>query len=69
MVLKKIPTDPKDPIEVLYVVEEISEDDIAPPSTHFLNFLRELPSLSFVNSFTMGEFTDQVRKRFATAPR
>lgn len=69
MILKRIPTEPKDPVEEFYVVEELSRDDIAPPSKHFLDFIRDLPGFSFVNSFTIGEFTEQVRKRFATPTR
>lgn len=69
MRLSKVATEAGNPIEKLFVVEEISPDDIGPPSEHFLRFIRSVSSFSFVNSFTLGEFTEQVRKRFASANR
>lgn len=66
MKLNKIYTKAKDPIEELYSVEEISKDDIAPPSEQFLKFIREVSGSSIVNTFTIGEFTKQVEQRFAS---
>ena len=66
MKLKKIITEAKEPVEGLYSVEEISLDDIAPPSEQFLKSIRELSGLSFLNTFTLDEFVKQVQQRFVS---
>ena len=66
MKLHKIQIEDKDPIEGLYVVGEISADDITPPSEHFLKAIRQLSGFSFLNALTIDEFTKQVRQRFTS---
>ena len=65
MRLKRVPKEAGDPADG-YMVEEIASEDIAPPSDRFLSLLRGLSGFTFVNSLTVDEFTQQVRKRFAS---
>ena len=64
MKLGKITTEVKNPIEGLYDVEEIMSNDIAAPSEHFLKYIREHSGFSFLNIFTIKEFTKKVQQRF-----
>lgn len=66
MMLKRIKTESKDPVEGLYVVEKISKDDIPKPSRHFIKVMSEVKSLPFLNAFTMEEFINQVQNRFVS---
>jgi len=65
MELQKIVTEAEGHIEGLYIVQKISPEDISPPSGHFLKFVRELKGFPFLNTFTIVEFTKQVRHHFA----
>lgn len=69
MDLKKIVTGMGDPVKEHYTVEDITLDDIAPPSEHFLRVVRKMGEFSFVNSFTTDNFTEEIRKRFVSPKR
>lgn len=66
MKVKRIRTKSKDPVEELYTVEGISEDDISDPGKHLHKVIQEINSLPFLNTFTMKEFTKQVREHFVS---
>jgi len=53
--------------EGLYVVEEISSNDIAPPSEAFTQFIQELKGLAFLDGFNMDSFMDQVRRKYTSS--
>lgn len=63
MKLRKIHTEAEKHLEGLYAVEEISPKDIASPSDNFLEVSRNLRSFS-LNTFTIGEFSKEVQRRF-----
>lgn len=54
--------DPESPYD-LYEIIEISEDDIEPPDALFMQTVRKIPSLSFINTFTVKEFMRLVKKK------
>jgi len=65
VILEKTPRDNNDPLQG-YIVVNINEEDIAPADQKFLDFIRKIGGLSFVNTFTLHEFNKQMRKRFSS---
>lgn len=57
MKLEKVSQDQKLSSSELYEVIDISLENINEPSINFINFIRENNSYSFINRFTMEEFT------------
>ena len=58
--------EPNDIAESRFTLEDITDEDIGPPSEHFMRIVRDLEGFKFLNSFTIDEFTKQVRQRFAS---
>lgn len=69
MRLTRVDTEAGDIVERRFIVEDITEDDIGAPSQHFVKFVRGLEGFAFLNTFTMDEFTNQVRQRFVSGQR
>ena len=53
-------------LEEVYTVEDISPKDIVSPSNNFLEVSRNLRSFS-LNTFTIGEFSKEVQRRFTNS--
>jgi len=68
MILRKIHTDAEKHLEGVYTVEGISPNDIASPSANFLEVSRNLRSFP-LNTFTIGEFSKEVQRRFTNYNR
>lgn len=65
MNLEKIPRDSKDPFQG-YIVVNITPDEIPPADKDFLDLIRQIGGLSFINTFTIREFNKQMRERFSS---
>jgi hypothetical protein len=64
--IKRIHTKSKDPVEKLYTIEEITQDDIPDPDKHLRKVILEINSLRFLNMLTLDKFTKQVRAHFVS---
>lgn len=51
----------------LFTVTDIEPQDIPKPSKDFMDLVRQLKGLSYLNTFTADAFTEEVRKRFVTS--
>ena len=66
MKLKKILLKSGEVSSELYEVEDISFENIKRPSKIFMGFIRMNDSYSFLNNFTLEQFTKEVKERFAS---
>jgi len=46
-------------------VKELKYWDVAPADRKFLKFVRKLKILSFLNTFTLNAFNENLKKRFS----
>jgi len=53
-----------DPAEEQYLIEEVSDDDIAPITHRLREFALKLEGFSFLNFLTVNELREQARKQF-----
>ena len=64
MKLSQMKPEPGDPAEEQYIIEEVSDDDIAPATHRLRDFALKLEGFTFLNYLTVDELREQARKRF-----
>src|SRR3712207_2960810 len=61
--IETVPVGSKDPVQRYCILVDLSPEDIPPPDRCFLDLTRELAGLPYLNTFTIPEFTKEVRER------